>query len=155
MKKKTHLANPKATGEGNGPNAVELKTGEPGNILATRKYVNDAIQEVREQSDKRYWNHDEKLIPDAHPNYQLLPSGLILQWGSVGTPNGGGTWVTFPIAFQEYSYSVFLTDRGGDGCYPGAAVPPPDKLTGFNAWGRSIFNHQLALTGFSWFAIGR
>jgi len=35
------------------------------------------------------------------PGYQKLPSGLIIQWGSVGTPASGHVTVTFPIAFPS------------------------------------------------------
>ena len=43
--------------------------------------------------------------------YQILPSGLILQWGSTGSiPNDTPTSVSFPIAFPNAALSVTCSD---------------------------------------------
>ncbi|UUZ93259.1 tail fiber protein [Paenibacillus sp. P25] len=47
----------------------------------------------------------------AQNGYQKLPSGLILQWGTVSIPNGGtNTNVNFPIAFPNSCFSAVATD---------------------------------------------
>lgn len=39
--------------------------------------------------------------------YQKLAGGLILQWGSVSVPGGGGTsTISFPIAFPNACFSI-------------------------------------------------
>ncbi|UUM21142.1 hypothetical protein [Mycoavidus sp. SF9855] len=108
-----------------------------------------------ELGDSRYVRREERTFPELKSGYQVLPSGLILQWGTVGTPHGNdGRWVQFPIKFSNDSFNVFLTDRAGIGCHAGAAVPQPGNPTGFQAYGRSIEHHGISCTGFGWFAIG-
>ncbi len=131
-----------------------LKTGEPGNILATRKYVNEAIQEAREQSNELYWNHNEKLIPDMQDGYQVFPSGLILQWGGVDMPSGRDHWVTFPITFSDDKFRVWMTDYGA-GCHVPAAVTSPGNSTGFMAFGLDAGAHNYGHTTCHWLALGR
>jgi hypothetical protein len=45
----------------------------------------------------------------AASGYQKLPSGLIIQWGSIITSDAGFVTVTFPIAFPSQSYQEWLT----------------------------------------------
>lgn len=46
----------------------------------------------------------------ADPGYVKLPGGLIIQWGGTGSvPAGGGTTVTFPIAFASAVYRVIIS----------------------------------------------
>ncbi|BBO60108.1 hypothetical protein [Mycoavidus sp. B2-EB] len=40
------------------------------------------------QGDSRYVRREERTFPELKSGYQVLPSGLILQWGTVGTPHG-------------------------------------------------------------------
>ncbi len=41
-------------------------------------------------------------ISSATPGYQILPSGLIIQWGTLGAVNGGASaTVTFPVTFPS------------------------------------------------------
>ncbi len=92
--------------------AQGTRIGDPNNILATRKYVNDAMQENRQQSDQRYWHRDEKLFPDAEKGYQVLPSGLILQWGMAevrSASNDDSSVISFPLSFPNEVLSIQLT----------------------------------------------
>ncbi len=105
------------------PRVIELKMGDPGNILATHKYVNEyvqeAVQQAHEQSDKRYWHRDEKLFPDRQSGYQILPSGLLLQWGVAEIQPGRGdivsNQVSFPISFPNEVLSIQCTEDGTGG----------------------------------------
>lgn len=44
----------------------------------------------------------------TNTGYQKLPSGLIVQWGSVGPYGAGSQSVTFPISFTTAAYSLAL-----------------------------------------------
>ena len=82
--------------------------------------------------------------------YQKLPSGLIMQWGSNGTPAGSNNVVVnFPIAFTSAVYSVTGNAYGFAG-YNGDQVQ-------FNAVNTSNFRAYTttASVAFYWFAIGR
>ncbi len=98
--------------------AQSTRIGEPGNVLATRKYVNDVMEENRQQSDQRYWKRDEELFPAFQSGYQILPSGLIMQWGFVEKPPYSGVKVTYPIAFPQAVFSVCATNAG----IPGSGI---------------------------------
>lgn len=56
----------------------------------------------------------------ASSGYQKLPSGLIIQWGTVST-NATGTSHSFPITFPSAVYALTATD-GGDGSVEAIAV---------------------------------
>lgn len=47
----------------------------------------------------------------ASSGYQKLPSGLIVEWGLIGT-NSSGTTATFPLAFPSVCYAVALGQTG-------------------------------------------
>lgn len=142
--------------------AVTLKI-DPSVVLATRKYVDDAVIEVKAYADdvmkkhvaaanphkqyplianalkemvdaglvnqilenlglgeaaKRNVGTGANQIPDmgsftlsvSGTGYQKLPSGFILQWGSIGTPGIAQDVVThFPIAFPNRCLRVLVS----------------------------------------------
>ena len=50
----------------------------------------------------------------AENGYQILPGGLIIQWGSFVTANGVSTGtVTYPIAFPTVGFSPIVGGGGG------------------------------------------
>ncbi len=92
-------------------------------------------------------------FPERKPNHQILPSGLILQWGSIIILTGRDQWVMFPISFSNDSFCVWMTDYGS-GCHSTGAATQPGNSTGFNAFGRSIENHRYSPTTSHWLALG-
>lgn len=89
----------------------------------------------------------------AAPGYQKLPSGLIVQWGSVVTSASASVAVTFPVAFTSAAY-VALT-----GCGQGSSVSATfDNLTatGMNVsgWTPST-GARAAFSSVFWGVIGK
>lgn len=87
----------------------------------------------------------------AGTGYQQLPSGLIIQWGSVTTSASNDVGVTFPIAFPYNAFAVVLGNvTAGGGFFNGF-----NTLTkiGFQAasWAN---NTQRGSTVVNWLAIG-
>lgn len=174
--------------------AVELKI-DPSIVLATREYVEQALQQAQQQETQQQAlqmiketfapiqspvftgaptaptptldNDSEQLattafvqavgqryaFPERQTNYQILPNGLIFQWGTVIMTMGNSQWVTFPISFSDASFHVWMTDCGG-GCNANSTVTQPDNPTGFNAFGRTSTNSRLNSTTSNWLAIG-
>jgi hypothetical protein len=106
-----------------------------------------------EQGDTRYRKREEPLFPERKPDHQIFPNGLLLQWGGVEMLTGQNQWVTFPIAFSDDSFRVWMTDRG-PGCNPVGAVTKCGKPTGFNAFGRNVHTHEFSPTTAHWLALG-
>lgn len=165
--------------------AITLKI-DPSVVLATRKYVDDAVIEVKSYADKLMKDHEAKAnphkqyplianalkemadaglvaevlknlglgeaakrnvgtganqIPDmgsftlsvSGTGYQKLPSGFILQWGSIGAPGIAQDVVThFPIAFPNRCLRVLVSqdytpDSGAVG-YIACAGFSPDPV---------------------------
>ncbi|EFC6959700.1 phage tail protein [Escherichia coli] len=165
--------------------AITLKI-DPSVVLATRKYVDDAVIEVKSYADKLMKDHEAKAnphkqyplianalkemadaglvaevlknlglgeaakrnvgtganqIPDmgsftlsvSGTGYQKLPSGFILQWGSIGAPGIAQDIVThFPIAFPNRCLRVLVSqdytpDSGAVG-YIACAGFSPDPV---------------------------
>ncbi|VWC79224.1 putative exported phage protein [Burkholderia aenigmatica] len=89
--------------------------------------------------------------PSAASGYQQLPSGLIIQWGSVTTSASNDVGVTFPIAFPNNARAVTLGNVTGSGGF----------FNGFNALTLSGFqaaswvnNTTRGSTVVNWMAIG-
>jgi len=87
--------------------------------------------------------------------YQRLPSGLILQWGSVVAPAGGVNNVTFPIAFPNQCLAAFATNQSGGvpAAWAGAGNIARTGMTVGHA--SSSLSASSAGTAAFWFAIGR
>lgn len=84
--------------------------------------------------------------------YQRFPGGLILQWGSqAAVPGGGGSGISFPIAFPTAIVCGLATvqNSAGTTLAMGAGV-------GFHTqYGMTLFNNgNAAATAISWVAIG-
>ncbi|AMK16700.1 gp53-like domain-containing protein [Sphingobium sp. MI1205] len=87
--------------------------------------------------------------------YQVLPGGLILQWGNVVAPANGINAITFPIAFPTECLAGFATNMSG-------AVPSAWASAGSqSATGMSVGHARASLTAAAagtaafWWAIGR
>ena len=74
--------------------------------------------------------------------YQVLDSGLIIQWGYVST----NSTVTFPIAFPTICFSIVFGSLGTTGGIPSVTVLSPLSFT----YNSAIVNNQNAW----WQAIG-
>ncbi len=145
------ISSPALTGTPTAP------TPEPDNDseqLATTAFVQAVGHRyiTHEQGDIRYWKREDKLFPDLQMGYQVLPSGLILQWGFVEKPTFKGVKVTYPIAFPRAVFSVYATNSG----------PPGSGVHSFNVVVNGREDFQLycdfygdppAIDGF-WLALG-
>ena len=82
--------------------------------------------------------------------YQKLPTGLILQWGSVhiASPGGSGS-VTFPTPFSSAVFSITATAHG-------ALVTYCDYVSSYSTTGFTLVNRDTSGGPFDyfWFAIG-
>lgn len=84
--------------------------------------------------------------------YQRLPAGFTIQWGNALSSVSADVSVTFPIAYSEAAYHVFVTPRSqGTG---GFATTHSLTPTGFQVgcWTAST---ARSATNLSWIAIGR
>ena len=48
----------------------------------------------------------------ANPGYQMLPGGLIMQWGTTTIPGSGSGSFTFPIVFPNAVLCTQITKTG-------------------------------------------
>ena len=87
------------------------------------------------------------------PGYQKLPSGLIVQWGSLNASSSADVAVTFPIAFTTAVYSVNVSTSATSGSGGFANYNNP-ATTGFNL-GCYLYNGSRAGYGCSWYAVGK
>lgn len=93
----------------------------------------------------------------AQNGYQILPGGLILQWGSLVVTANTLISVSFPIAFPNNVFGVLNSGTGlGQAATAGrqdfAATTFSQSLTGFSI---NQFNTTSATAYQTWFAIGR
>ena len=84
--------------------------------------------------------------------YQKLPSGIIIQWGSVGSvASGSGATATFPVAFPNSFLSAvasFVNTGGISGSAAGGwGIQTASNMTVFN-------NGSAGASSISWIAIG-
>lgn len=91
----------------------------------------------------------------AASGYQKLPSGLIVQWGSIVTSATANVTVTFPIAFPNNVFNISCTpdNSGGSGswaAYSGSSI----TLSGVQIAGWASSASRSVIT-VNWIAIGR
>lgn len=89
--------------------------------------------------------------------YQKLPGGLILQWGTFDATGftAGKKSVTFPLAFPNAVFRVFLTDRA-DSLAQVHALGVEDltiSTTGFNLYAADLAGAATSTAG-GFFSIG-
>lgn len=89
----------------------------------------------------------------ADPGYVKLPGGLIVQWGGTGSiAAGGGTTVTFPVAFVTSVYRVVLSPATAANNTAGFSVGARAlTLTNFIATNNSGTSGAVVA---SWIAVG-
>ncbi|WP_282412254.1 hypothetical protein [Pseudomonas sp. PS01299] len=85
--------------------------------------------------------------------YQKLPSGLILQWGSLTTSSSSDTAVTFPIAFPTSLYSITTSVGATAGAIYGTTLNA-QTLSGFVASTYNSANTRINTTIY-WMALGK
>jgi hypothetical protein len=67
--------------------------------------------------------------------YQVLPGGLIIQWGSfTSSASSAGAICTFPVAFSDRCYAIICSDIGST-CVSYAAYPL--SASQFTLWGKT------------------
>lgn len=103
------------------------------NELWFRRRPSEAWQKV--------WGGTPAIFQVGSSGYQMLPSGVMLQWGALttgltGDVNDGGV-VNFPMAFANQAFGVQLT---------------LDQLEGAESSGVYVRPGSLAVTGFKWSA---
>lgn len=85
--------------------------------------------------------------------YQKLPSGFIIQWGTLSYTGNGATYST-PISFPNQFLQVYATDVGATNF---ACAANPRSVSTFVCWEGAPTIHYAATDGgvkFSFFAIG-
>ena len=91
-------------------------------------------------------------FPANGDGYQVLPSGLILQWGNYVIESHIGTTYNFKTPFSSACYSLIATPTLGETFNNGPYQLGVDVVSTsqFN-----VFNNNYFLLGFFWFAIGK
>lgn len=94
---------------------------------------------------------DEFTVLKAAAGWQKLSSGLVVQWGTIGSTTGSGITVTFPIAFPTAVVSVVLGTAT-----TGAYILTYQTLTttSFIAQGWQCSTGTQLGVGGSWLAVG-
>ncbi|MFB6324629.1 phage tail protein [Pantoea deleyi] len=186
----------------NSTTAVTLKI-DPSVVLATRKYVDDAVIEVKAYADSVMKTHTDaknphsqylqianalaeikdaglieealkslglmsaaqravgagsKQIPDmsffgmsaASPGYQILPGGIVLQWGIAAVPVAGSVNIKYPVAIglglAQFSSPV---DGSSTNNYRvGVATSDKTSIT-------LTSTNTSSVTGVMWLSIGK
>lgn len=82
--------------------------------------------------------------------YQKLPSGLIIQWGTISTPVNTATSFTFPIAFPSQASVVLVTGLQNNSDVNGELIYLQSK----SASGATILNGNNNITQTEYIAIG-
>ncbi len=111
---------------------------------ADKRYLNP------QQGDSRYFRREDLTSPKLKPNYQVLPSGLILQWSNaVIDAYGSEIWflLSFPNAVFTVQLSHIDTTPASCLCYS-----IRDQTKFFAAAVTYAGNHYPV--NISWFAIG-
>jgi chitodextrinase len=85
----------------------------------------------------------------AASGYQRLPSGLIMQWGSIATVSGGSAAVTFPLTFPTavYTVNVNVVDSA-----PNTRIVSPNAVT---TSGFSVTQSSQSSSTAYWTALGK
>lgn len=113
-------------------------------VLNLAGNASSALQAVPLQQLQSYANGSASLSANG---YQVLPSGLILQWGVTSTFGGGSLAVTLPFAFPNQVLSVNVTLKGTGQYYaPGVTLTSRSVIT--------INNNSPGAAQFYWMAIG-
>ncbi len=90
--------------------------------------------------------------------YQKLPSGLILQWGSLiyTSVTAGEATVTLPLAFPTAFYMVLVSDNAGSpGGVQGWAGDFSVGLATFKAYCANFADAPFSTSNALWWAIGK
>lgn len=83
--------------------------------------------------------------------YDVLPSGLILQWGTTGSIGGGGSqFVTFPVSFPAICFVAVTESNTGGGTAQSESYSSPPGTAGFTK-----VNSGNVSRVYRWFAVGR
>lgn len=90
----------------------------------------------------------------AVSGYQKLPSGLIIQWGSVITGAGGSGAVTFPIAFPNGFLSASLATAMSSVSNPAITGFSGQSTTGMTLWAATPGSVAFNGCGIYYIAVG-
>ncbi len=86
------------------------------------------------------------------PGYQKLPSGLILQFGTVNTSASADITVTFPISFTTNAWFSFATPNVNSAGAFANAFNPTLTNVGLAAWTNNTTRAAITI---SWLVIGK
>jgi hypothetical protein len=96
---------------------------------------NSATALATQQSIKAYV--DNGGSSKVFDGYQYLPSGLLIQWGSVtynGSDGVNGTIIPFPIPFPNACFSITANDYGNS-CHSVSIIA--SSLSQLTCWGKN------------------
>lgn len=97
---------------------------------------------------------DEFVASLVANGYQKLPSGLIIQWGSVASSNAGAVVVTLPVAFPNAGFQAFSTPKDTFNGNASAADIISISQLKVSTWVVSSGGWVRTTTQIQWFAIG-
>lgn len=91
------------------------------------------------------------LAQRAVPGYQVLPSGVILQWGvTSGIASNGSAPVPFPLTFP----TALLSGQCSPTATSGSATPVSGAVELINTATMRVWNKSATTEAFTWLAIG-
>ncbi|WP_338630316.1 BppU family phage baseplate upper protein [Clostridium baratii] len=88
--------------------------------LKTNKYLQLKDTGILSYSNKEICDKGHFLANIGVTGYQMLPSGLCLQWGYVDMGSSSTKVVNFPKAFVDNNYNFHVSPYGGPGRVPNA-----------------------------------
>jgi hypothetical protein len=91
-------------------------------------------------------------VSPATNGYQVLPSGLILQWGQATVNANSSATIGFNTTFPNACYNIQLTQTLDFNYTGGPFALGVDTTT--NTSNFTVWNNNSGLYGFFWFAIG-
>jgi hypothetical protein len=146
-----HGSAPTVAGIGDGTNA--LLYADNGNVFFGSVTGAGAFQLTTYNSGANFGGH-ATIGGSINAGWTFLPGGLILQYGTVQSPGGGGT-VQFPIAFPNAPLSItfsIVTDTGGlHGYWINKDLPNRFTQTQFIYTGDTA---SASITNMFWMCIG-
>lgn len=124
----------------------------PGTLVGISVFYNDAQTSWDIGGDFTLKTNPQFAALLGSNGWQKLPSGLIIQWGSIGgVPAGGGSNVTFLLAFPNAVLNTSATIQNSGGV--SGAMAAGTGLQSTN--GMTVFNNgNTGATAVMWMAIG-
>lgn len=126
----------------NGANSMTLNPGDSLSLVAT----NNSSQWIALGGSAQLGYSGAFGSSLSGNGYQKLPSGMLMQWGSVSSPGASGS-ITFPTAFLSGAYSLVAITSSTSAIASNLTIGATTATT-FNFY-------QTANYAFNWAAVGK